>query len=132
MKKSELIKKLNEINGDPEVLVWNGFVGDYQKVSSNVEETMLFKECADSIFKNLVFEEMKNRKSFDELPEDLMVKLRAEAKEYASKREWELRNLHFDDETVKRVYGKNKKKVVILELKNRGKEAFDRLGTFSY
>lgn len=132
MKKSELIKKLNEINGDPEVLVWNGFVGDYQKVSSNVEETILFKECTDSIFKNLVFEEMKNRKSFDELPEDLMVKLRAEAKEYASKREWELRNLHFDDETAKRVYGKNKKKVVILELKNRGKEAFDRLGTFSY
>lgn len=132
MKKSELIKKLNEINGDPEVLVWNGFVGDYQKVSSSVEETILFKECTDSIFKNLVFEEMKNRKSFDELPEDLMVKLRAEAKEYASKREWELRNLHFDDETAKRVYGKNKKKVVILELKNRGKEAFDRLGTFSY
>lgn len=132
MKKSELIKKLNEINGDPEILVWNGFVGDYQKVSSNVEETLLFKECADSILKNLVFEEMRNRKSFDELPEEIMEKLKVQAKAYASKREWELRNEYFDDEMAKRIYGKNKKKVVILELKNRGKEAFDRLGTFSY
>mgnify|MGYP004625076555 CR=1 FL=1 len=112
--------------------MWNGFVGDYQKVSPNVEETLLFKECADSIFKNLVFEEMKNRKSFDELPEDIMIKLKEEAKEYASKREWDLRNPYFDNEAAKRVYGKNKKKVVILELKNRGKESFDRLGTFSY
>lgn len=132
MKKSELIKKLNEIKGDPEILLWNGFVGDYQKVSKNIVEHVFVKETQESIFKNLVFEEMRKRKSFDDLPNDLIENIKKEAQVLFKESEWDLPNEYFDEESFKSHYGKNKKKIIILDAEARGKTTSDRNGEIKY
>lgn len=37
MRKNDLIAKLQAIKGNPEVLLWNGFVGDYQHLAEPTE-----------------------------------------------------------------------------------------------
>jgi hypothetical protein len=52
MRKNDLIKLLQEIDGNPEVSLWNGFVGDWMPISKEIE----------------VIELVKNEKNLLELP----------------------------------------------------------------
>ena len=42
MRKNQLIKLLQEIKGNPEVMVWNGFVDDYMPIGG-VDTNTLYK-----------------------------------------------------------------------------------------
>ena len=47
MKKNDLIKLLNTIEGNPDVALWNGFVGDYQDISKELVKGDLVKMSLD-------------------------------------------------------------------------------------
>ena len=47
MKKNDLIKLLNTIEGNPDVVLWNGFVGDYQDISKELVKDDLLKISLD-------------------------------------------------------------------------------------
>lgn len=43
MRKNDLIAKLQNIKGNPEVVLWNGFVGDYQHLAEPTEGDLVKK-----------------------------------------------------------------------------------------
>ena len=49
MKKNELIAKLQAIKGNPEIVLWNGTVGDYQHIGSLVEGDLVKQTLHDYI-----------------------------------------------------------------------------------
>ena len=52
MRKNDLIKLLQTIEGNPEIVLWNGFVGDYQNISSELVEGELYKQTIEGYFEN--------------------------------------------------------------------------------
>lgn len=44
MRKNDLIKKLQEIEGNPEVVLWNGMVGDYVHIGELVNSFLVKEE----------------------------------------------------------------------------------------
>lgn len=64
MKKSELINLLNTIEGDPDVLLWNGFVQDWQEVTIT-KKVYLVKYSLPHLFKTLKHEVQSNKKDFN-------------------------------------------------------------------
>ena len=47
MKKNDLIKLLNSIEGNPDIVLWNGFVRDYQDISKELVKGDLVKISLD-------------------------------------------------------------------------------------
>ena len=47
MRKNDLIKLLQTIEGNPEIVLWNGFVGDYQNISPKLVEGDLVKKTLE-------------------------------------------------------------------------------------
>ena len=44
MRKNDLIKLLQTIEGNPDIVLWNGIVGDYQNISTKLVEGDLVKK----------------------------------------------------------------------------------------
>jgi hypothetical protein len=123
MKKKKLIELLEKIPGNPNIVVWNGFVGDYMDISDKYVETYMVKECRESARQMIQLRCERDGQTFTEEYFEECYKCR----------EWGLPNQFIEsEEEFKRWYGKNKKTLVILDLKARGKSCFDRLGTINY
>ena len=43
MKKNKLIELLQAVEGNPEILLWNGYVGDYMDIDKELAERSLVK-----------------------------------------------------------------------------------------
>jgi hypothetical protein len=68
---SELIKLLNELKGDPDILLWNGHVGDWVDIDSNLVETDLVRETFEGYCTSLRYERaVELRDGSYEIPED--------------------------------------------------------------
>ena len=52
MKKNDLIKLLNTIEGNPDIVLWNGLVGDYQNISTKLVEGELYKQTIEGYFES--------------------------------------------------------------------------------
>jgi hypothetical protein len=130
MKKNELIEKLQEIQGNPEVVIYNGATGYCHSISKKYEEDLYVKYCEDHIFSNLKFEKMKERNSFDDLPEEMIIELRQKAKQMVKESIWDTPNPYHKKEDYKKYFGRNQKKVVIFNLLQKGITSFDRLGSY--
>jgi hypothetical protein len=124
MKKSELIKKLESIEGDPDILFWNGFVGDYQHLGETLTEVTLYKEDKEYL-RSIVNLERSGDGIEEVIDEDSLNKL-------LSSRDWELPNQFFSLERLEKVYGENKKVCYVLEACSRGKSFLDRIGESRY
>lgn len=123
MKKNDLIKLLQEQPGNPDIVLWNGYVGDYMDISNEFIELELVKETVDFHYNWAVSQWKQDHKLF-EVPEDVLVNLRSEAEARVKKRQWELPNSFVGDEDMESWYGKKRKKVLMLNPKLRGKKSY--------
>lgn len=52
MRKNDLIKLLQAIEGNPDIVLWNGIVGDYQNISTKLVEGELYKQTFEDYFES--------------------------------------------------------------------------------
>lgn len=131
MKKNDLIKLLQEIEGNPDVVVWNGFVGDYQHIDTDLVQCELVKETVEFQEKNLLQEWCLDNETLS-IPLNVRNKLSDLAKKLYKKNDWDLPNSCVKDEDFKKWYGDKRKSIIILNTKGRNKNYFDRVGKLSY
>ncbi|EHX8550646.1 hypothetical protein K3335_003640 [Salmonella enterica] len=127
MRKNALIKMLQEIEGNPEIVIWNGYVDDYMNIGKEMFSITLVKETEDFLFNALKHEWCQMNNTFDVPPEQL-VKIAARAKELHKKREHDFANPYVTEEEFERWYGKKKLTKYVLAPKLRGKTS---LGVFN-
>lgn len=119
MKKNDLVKLLEGLEGNPDVVLWNGYVGDYMHI----------KGLSDAHYSQMVeFDGKKDRNDFNYvLTTDEIEELKKDYKKYIN---WET-NPYVTLEDIKdKRY--SKKRIVYIEATLRGKSSFDRSGSMSY
>jgi hypothetical protein len=128
MRKSELIKLLSEIKGNPEVVLWNGFVSDYQHVSPNFIEAGLVKQTFEGYLENCRLEKCVEHRNFDFQFEPADVD---ELKEqYKNVVDWTDNGFVSEEDIKQKRY--KKKRVVYIQAELRGVSTFDWSGTVYY
>ena len=120
MRKNQLIELLQEIKGNPEVMVWNGLVDDYMPLGS-VDTNTLYKQSIDFIYKKLVYDYQERNNSFDKPPVEIQEKFREKATALFKKETYELPNMYLDQDQFSDWYGNNKKAIISLNPKPTGK-----------
>ena len=123
MRKNELIKILEGINGNPQVVIWNGYVGDYNNINGDVASIELVKNSRE--FLESAINHQRSLEGLGPVTD-------TEMSDIMRSQEWDLPNSYVDDSDMERWYGKKRKRIVVLEPVARGKKSFDRLGTTSY
>lgn len=130
MTKNQLIEALQKIEGNPEVCLWNGYVFDYNKFNTvNVFE--LVKEDINFIVSNLEYEYTRENKTYV-IPQDVKEELLITAKRIHKKQEWDFPNKFIKESEFKRWYGTKTKRMILIDIKPRNKESWDRLGSIRY
>lgn len=127
MRKNDLIKMLQEIEGNPQIVIWNGYVDDYMDIEKETFKITLVKETEDFIFNGLKGEWSQMNKSWD-IPEDVLLRLRERAKEIHKKREHDFANPYVTEEEFESWYGKRSLTKYVISPKLRGKTS---LGVFT-
>ena len=114
MRKDKLIKILQNIKGNPEVVLWNGFVDDWMPIL----EPFVFElaRIKKSALKNLIEKQHNTSITDDHLNESFKNYSWVEVDEYTSK--------------YKTMY--NTKKVILINAGSRNKHTYDRGGRISY
>lgn len=123
MRKSDLLKLLNDVPGNPEVVIWNGFVGDWQKISPDLVEIRLVKHSRQFLESAINFQ-----RSQEQLPPLTEEELNARVKQ----EEWNTPNQFVKPEKMTDLYGTKRKRLLVLSGLKRGKTSCDRLGTMKY
>ena len=131
MRKNQLIELLQEIKGNPEVMVWNGLVDDYMPLGS-VDTNTLYKQSIEFIYKTLVYGYQERNNSFDSPPEDIQKNLREKATALFKKETYELPNSFLDQDQFVDWYGNNKKTIISLNPKPTGKVSAGRSCNLTY
>lgn len=128
MRKNDLINLLSTIDGNPEIMLWNGFVGDCTPISRNLVPHDLVKMSKDYFLKTCEIEQKVNRKDWDYKFSESEVEdyLQSYKKNYT----WEADQFVTDEDIKEKRY--NKKKVILLQPKITGKTYYDRLGKMEY
>lgn len=84
MKKNKLIELLQTIEGNPDIYLWNGFVGDWVDIDPNFVEDYLVKESVEHKFNCLKMEWCRDNSTF-EIPDDVLASLSEYANKLAAK-----------------------------------------------
>lgn len=127
MRKNDLIKILESIKGNPEVVLWNGSVGDYQHIKG-VEESSLVKETWTGFLEDARLRECIDNKDWDyQLPDQVVDELH---EIYKKEAQWSIGQF-VTEECIKSGHYKEKR-VLFIEPKKRDLETFDRNGLISY
>jgi hypothetical protein len=128
MKKSKLIEMLNRLEGDPEIKLWNGMVGDWMDIDKELVPSDLVKQTLAHWLEMCRVEECKGRRDWDyQMPAEEVARLK---KDYNKVNPWELNPyVTLEDVQEKRYSLKN---IYILNAKTKGVTSFDRLGDVSY
>lgn len=131
MKKNKLIELLQKIEGNPEIYLWNGFVGDWCDIDGNFIDNELVKETFEHKLSCLEGEWCRDNNTF-EIPDDVKISLTTIAEKQFKAQQWELPNQWVDSKEFVKWYGKHKKRIVIINHKERGKSYWDRMGDMNY
>lgn len=129
MKKNDLIELLNNIEGNPEIKLWNGYVGDFMDIDKVVPSDLVkitFNFYVEMCRLERCMDTGEDRKTFV-FSHDEMVELR---KCYKKHYDWEFNEYVTDEDIAKKKY--SKKSIMILNAKTRGKKTFDRIGVLEY
>lgn len=125
MKASQLKKLLESIPDDQDILVWNGFVGDWQDIG-NIQETTLHRQSFENYKQYWMFE--TGLKSDAEMsPEDFET-CKEQYNRYA--KHWAFEEFVTDEDVTKGNY--EEKKIMLIEPQSRGISTFDRNGDIEY
>lgn len=126
MRKNDLIKKLQEIEGNPEICLWNGLVGDWMPVDK-LAESYLCKITQNYWIQAVESEEKITRRDFEySLPQDEVEALKKQYK----KMQWEDNEFVTEEDVKEKRY--KTKRIVYVCAGRRGVSTFDRLGDISY
>jgi len=128
MKKSKLIEMLNRLEGDPEIKLWNGMVGDWMDIDRELVPSDLVKQTLEHWLEMCRIDDCRDRRDWDyQLPAEEVAALK---KDYNRVNTWELNPfVTLEDVKEKRYKLKN---IYILNAKTKGVKAFDRLGDIDY
>lgn len=129
MKKNELIELLNNIEGNPEIKLWNGYAGDYMDLGEVIPTDLVkmrFEFFLEMCRLEHCMDTGADRKTYT-FTHDEIVELR---KNYKDNYEWEYNEYVTDEDIQKKQY--TRKRVMILNAKTRGKKTFDRIGQLEY
>lgn len=126
MRKNDLIKLLQNIDGNPEVMLWNGYVSDFMKVGG-VSESDLVKMTFEHYAEMCRLEDCRDRQdwNYQHTPEDI-----ADLRQHYKKHDWEVNPYVYKEDIATKRY--KKKRIVYIDAKLRGKSMHDRLGSVSY
>ncbi len=132
MKKDKLIALLQEIDGNPDIYLWNGFVDDWVDIESSLVKTEFVKHSKSHVAGLIRFQYMQQVGTF-ELTEQQEVKVSAIVENSYNKhyKAWDLPNRFVNDEQFKQWYDK-KKVVYLMNTKTKGVTYSDRIGDMSY
>lgn len=132
MTKNKLIEMLNNIKGNPEIVVWNGLVEDYMPVEG-LQEGILVKEQEEFLYNTLVGERCRYLKTFD-LSQEELDRCKVSAEDIYKRQRYERANPFVSEEDFSRWYGRpsKAKKVVYVVPKVLGKKYEDRIGSVRY
>ncbi|EON7637065.1 hypothetical protein ABV23_RS01045 [Escherichia coli] len=127
MKKNDLIKMLQGIEGNPEIVIWNGYVDDYMNISTGIEKITLVKETEKLILDGLkgMYMQFNN---VDTVPPDEVEKLQVQAKQIHKERKWDFPNPYVEEKDFEYWYGKKTLTKYVISPKLRGKTS---LGVFN-
>jgi hypothetical protein len=128
MRKNDLIKLLQETKGNPEIVLWNGLVGDYMQIDNKLVEGELSKMTFEGLLHYYSLERKRDKNDWNyELTEEEKQGL---LKNYKDNYKWEI-NQFVDQEDIKRKTHKSKR-VLYINAKISGKSHNDRLGSIYY
>lgn len=121
MKKSKLIKLLNSIDGDPDILFWNGMLEDYQDFDSTPIRCELYKQSFDFYKKIVELERRQRLNDYNYTLSDTEIDiLRVKYK----KQQWQTNDYITDDDIKDKKY--KRKNVMVLNARPRNQKFFSR------
>jgi hypothetical protein len=130
MKKSKLIEMLNALDGDPEIKIWNGYVGDFMDLDPTPVPVRLVKMTESYLLEMVRLEQCidagADRTTFKLSDAEIADTKRC----YKQYHDWEHNQFVTDEDIKKKSY--KAQTVIMLNPKPRGKNSFDRIGTISY
>jgi hypothetical protein len=132
MKKDKLIALLQNIEGNPDIYLWNAMVEDWMDIDPDLVELEMVKQRKEQVAKHIRFQYQRDNDTFELTPEqeiNLSKTIEDSYKKHYS--QWELPNRYVEPQKFKEWYGRSKK-VVIINAKTKGKKSFDRFGEVSY
>lgn len=126
MRKNELIALLESVKGNPEIMVWNGFVKDFQPLAKTLNSAQLQKLTLKG-YKERVNWQMQ-KEGNNPIDDDKVNEL------YKANKigEWEYFAYYPPSEDDFRDGSYKSKIVYVLEPKLAGKKYMDRLGSINY
>jgi RecA-family ATPase len=128
MRKNDLIKLLQELKGNPEVVLWNGYAGDYMHIDKKFIESDLCKPTLETAIMRYRHERCIDEKDWNyQLTQD---EIKDMTKCYRKNYEWEINRFVTTDDIKRKLY--KSKKIVVINAKRSGKTTFDRLGQVEY
>jgi hypothetical protein len=127
LRKNDLIKLLQGIKGNPEVMLWNGYAGDYQHIKG-LQYSELTKQTKEGYLERIRLGRCIDLKDWNfQFSSEELKELEESYKKYI---EWEY-NEFVTEEDVKE--GRYKvKNVWYITSKTRGKTSFDRYQSLEY
>lgn len=128
MRKNDLIAMLSNIKGNPEIVLWNGIVGDFQHIDPTPVEGELVKQTLDHYIEMCRLEDCRDRKDWNyQLPASEVDALKVL---YRKVCKWEINNWVCIDDIKANRY--KKKRVVYLQAKLKNERFSDRAGNIEY
>lgn len=126
MRKNDLIRKLQQLKGNPEVMLWNGIVGDFMPVGKIVESTLV-KQTKEYYFETCRLEDCRDAGNWTlQLSDEEKQKL----SKYYSSFQYE-DNPYVTEEDIKLKRYKQKR-VIAIDAKQTGKRYQDHRGHIDY
>ena len=132
MKKDKLIALLQEIDGNPDIYLWNGFVDDWVDIEPSLVKTEFVKHSKSHVAGLIRLQYMQQVGTF-ELTEQQEAEVSDIVENSYNKhyKAWDLPNRYVNDEQFKQWYDK-KKVVYLMNTKTKGVTYSDRIGDMRY
>lgn len=130
MRKNKLIELLQSIEGNPEILLWNGYVGDYMDIDKDLAERSLVKMTFPHYVNTIWMEELRDNPELGwdhKFSDEKMLSLKKSYKQYIK---WEFNEYVYTEDIAEKHY--MEKQIVLINSKPRGVKTFDRWGDISY
>lgn len=128
MKKSKLIAMLNALPGDPEIKLWNGFVGDWVDIDTKLVSIDLVRMNLAYWLESCRLQDCRDRNDWDyQMPAEEVAQL---TKNYSKVCTWEENRYVTQEDIKEKRY--NVKTVQIMQAKVKGENAWDRIGDVRY
>ena len=131
MRKNELIQLLQQINGNPEIYIWNGLVDDFMPLKK-IYPDKLYKECVKFIYKQLMYDWKFANNTFETPSQEISASLMKEAIKASKSAKYKAANQFLEAEQYIEWYGNKPKNIIALYPGNTGKTYEDRLGQITY